>query len=146
MDTIHSMSSIAPLPEFDLWGVPPTQITVERVLDSEYRPVTNVDASSPLVFHFSSAADKYIKLDKIAISWKVQLKFTKEDKSAITAGNYGQFNFINYAFHSMIKLVEFEIENKQISNLPQNYAYCAFIEALLGFSKNAKKTHLAAAF
>ena len=60
MDAIHSMSAIAPLFEFDLWGIPPTQLTVERVVDVEYRPVTAVDASSPILFSFSSALDEYV--------------------------------------------------------------------------------------
>ena len=144
MNPIHSLSAITPLPEFDLWGVPPTQLTVERVFDVEYRPITAVDATSPIIFSFSSANDEYVKLDEIFLSWNVQLEFVKEG-GAIDIQDYTKFNFMSYAMHSMIKQIELEINNKQISNLPQNYAYRAFLEALLGFSKNAKKTHLTTA-
>jgi hypothetical protein len=51
-----------------------------------------------------------------------------------------------YAMHSMIKQIDFEINSKQISNLPQNYAYRAFLEALLGYSEQAKKSHLKCAY
>ncbi|MDI9311993.1 MAG: hypothetical protein QM535_17400 [Limnohabitans sp.] len=146
MQSIHSLSSIVPLPEFDLWGVPPTQITVDRTYDVDYRPLTLTDQSSPILFGFSNAIDEYVKLDEIYISWNVVVKLARSSGiQSITADAFNKCHFIGYGMQAMIKQVQVEINNKPIHNLPQNYAFRAFIEALLGYGKDAKKTHLTAA-
>lgn len=146
MDAIHQLSSVTPLPEFDLWGVPPTQLTVEKTFSVDYRPLTTVDSHSPILFSFTSALDEYVKLDEIYLSWNVQVELIKNDKTALALADYSESAFAAYALHSMIKQVEISINNKSINNLPQNYSYRAFIEALLGFSKNARKSHLESAY
>ncbi|MDI9313019.1 MAG: hypothetical protein QM535_22605, partial [Limnohabitans sp.] len=65
MEPIHELSAIAPLSDYDLWGVPPTQLTVEKDVEIEYRPISTVDHKSPITFLFSSAIDEYIKLDNL---------------------------------------------------------------------------------
>ncbi|MDI9312530.1 MAG: hypothetical protein QM535_20130 [Limnohabitans sp.] len=144
MEAIHKLSSITPLPEFDLWGVPPTQLTVEKILDAEYRPLAAVDSSSPITFQFTTPNDEYLKVNDIFLSFTCCFNFTKATE--ITQTESDKLYFKNYALHSMIKQVDIEINNKQISNLPQNYPYRAFIEAFLGFSKSAKDSHLSTAF
>ncbi|MDI9312034.1 MAG: hypothetical protein QM535_17605 [Limnohabitans sp.] len=144
MEPIHKLSSITPLTEFDLWGVPPTQLTVEKILEAEYRPVATVDSSSPITFQFTTAIDEYLKINDIFLSFTVNLNFTKANE--ITQTESEKLYFKNYTLHSMIKQIDFEINGKQISYLPQNYPYRAFIEAFLGFSKSAKDSHLGTAF
>ncbi len=40
MSTLHEMSNVTPHPDFDLFGVPPTQLTIERDIQSEHRPIS----------------------------------------------------------------------------------------------------------
>jgi hypothetical protein len=61
MEAIHELSSVAPLSEFDLWGVPPTQITVERDTEMEYRPLSTVDLNSPITFMLTTPVGEYLK-------------------------------------------------------------------------------------
>jgi len=121
--------------------VPPTQLTVERVIDIEYRPINNVDTISPIIFNFSSPQDEYLKLDEMYLSWKVDVEIVKT-VGELAATDFDNIHFVGNAMHSMIKQIEFEINGKHISNLPQNYAYRAFIETLLGHSSDARKTLL----
>lgn len=52
---------------------------------------------------------------------------------------------IQNMLHSLFKHVQLEINGKQLVNMPQVYPYRAYIECLLGFTNDAKKTQLSAA-
>ena len=142
MEPLHPLSSIVPLPEFDLWGVPSTQTSFERISDAEYRPVTTVSSSSPIVFLFTTAQDEYVKCDEIYLSWNAQFTFQKKGDTVMTDNEATNCFFMGNAFHSMINQVEIELNSKSISSLPQYYAYRSFFETLLGFSKDARKSYL----
>jgi len=138
MESIHELSSVAPLGEFDLWGVPPTQITVEKDSQIEFRPLSVIDTSSPITFLLNSPIDEYLKLDTLQLYFTVKISLTKNDKSALTLADWVNFKPCNYLMHAMIKKVDYELNGKQVFNLPQNYPYRANIEATLGFSKDSK--------
>jgi hypothetical protein len=46
MNAIHELSSLVALPEFDLFGVPPAQLTVEKDSQTEHRPISTLSSSS----------------------------------------------------------------------------------------------------
>ncbi|MDI9312984.1 MAG: hypothetical protein QM535_22425 [Limnohabitans sp.] len=146
MEPIHELSAIAPLSEYDLWGVPPTQLTVEKDFEVEYRPISTVDNQSPITFLFSSNTDEYIKLDNLYLYYKFQVNIEKDDSDAsLTNEDWTKVGICNYSMHAMIKQIDFEINGKNISSLPQNYAYRAYIETLLGYAETTKKSHLQSA-
>ena len=62
MSTIHELSNITPHPDFDLFGVPPTQLTIERVIQSEHRPISVLDSRSFIQFVITTATDEYNQL------------------------------------------------------------------------------------
>ena len=96
MESIHELSSVAPLAEFDLWGVPPTQLTVEKDVEVEVRPLSVVDMKSPINFVFTTAADEYIKLDSLYLYWKFQATLAKSNKEAITEEDWKKVNLCTY--------------------------------------------------
>jgi hypothetical protein len=42
MNAIHELISLVALTEFDLFGVPPTQLTVEKDIQTEHRPIATL--------------------------------------------------------------------------------------------------------
>ena len=59
---IHPLSGIAPLPQFELWSVSPTQLSIEKDIESEVRPLSVLSATQPIEFNITSAVDEYINL------------------------------------------------------------------------------------
>ena len=124
-------------------GVPPTQITVEKDTEIKYRPLSAVDMNSPIIFMLTTSTDEYLKLDTLQLFWQFQIHLEKDDKTkAITRDDWKNVEICNYTQHAMIKQIDIDINGKQIFNLPQNYPYRAYIEALLGYTDDAKKSHL----
>jgi hypothetical protein len=63
MNAIHELSSLVALPEFDLFGVPPTQLTVEKDIQTEHRPISTLSSSSsPIQFEIHTGIDEYIQI------------------------------------------------------------------------------------
>ena len=104
-----------------------------------------MDVNSPITFLLNSPIDEYFKLDTLFLHWSIQVKLEKTDKSALVEADWLTLKPCNYLFHAMIKQVDIEINGKQVFNLPQNYSYRAYMEALMGFSNDAKSSHLSAA-
>ena len=135
---IHELSSGVPLPRLDLFGVPPTQTMIEKDIVTEHRPITTLDPSSFVQFEIQSSMDEYIDMEKLYLYLKIKVK-----KPDTNTSNY--FNLIapiNNLLHTMIKQIDIFIGDQQITSSSPTYAYKAYIETLLGFSKEAKKSHL----
>jgi len=145
MAAIHKLSSIATLPEFDLFGIPPTQACVERDIETEHRPISTLSISSCIEFNVTTAPDEYILFHESYLYLKVRVVLTKTEPGAWTKDHWDSICPTNYLLHSLFKQVEVSIGQKEITLAPQTYAYRAYLEALLGFSKDAKKSHLTSA-
>ena len=92
MSTIHELSSVLALPEFDIFGVPPTQLTVEEDIQTEHRPISVItDSISPIEFEIHTGIDEYINLGKseLYLCIKIKLKKTNMSKDvAITTDDW----------------------------------------------------------
>lgn len=139
---LHEQSSSVPLPKFDLFGVPPTQTMIERDIVTEHRPITTLDPSSFIQFEIPTSIDEYIDLEKIYFYLKIKVK--KID-SVNAEADWDDISPVNYLLHSMIKQLDIFIGDKQITSSSSTYAFKAYIEALFGFSEEAKKSHLTSA-
>ena len=141
--SLHEMSSTSvPLPKLDLFGVPPTQTIIERDIVTEHRPIATIDPTSFIQFEIQTAIDEYIDLEKLILYMKVKLE---KMKSVSTDAEWDNIAPTNYLLHSMIKQVDIFIGDKQITSNSPTYAYKAYFEAFLGFSRDQKKSHLTSA-
>jgi hypothetical protein len=78
MSRIHELSNITPHPDFDLFGVPPTQLTIEKDVQSEHRPISVLSSGSVIQFNINSAIDEYIQLRDTLL--KIVLKINIKKK------------------------------------------------------------------
>ena len=139
---IHEMTSTVPLPKMDLFGVPPTQTMIERDIVTEHRPISTIDPTSFIQFEIQTAIDEYIDLEKLILYMKVKLN---RIKSLANESEFDNITPTNYLLHSMIKQVDIFIGDKQITTNSPTYAYKAYFEAFLGFSRDAKRSHMTSA-
>jgi hypothetical protein len=145
MTTIHDLSSITPHPDFDLFGVLPTQLTIENDIQSEYRPLSVISSSSPIQFEVRSAFDEYIQLRDTLFKIKLKIDIATSDNSAISEAVWKKIAPINYLMNSLFSYINVEFDNKSIILSPHTYSYKAYFDALLKYSKSAKDGYLGAA-
>ena len=147
---IHDKSSIVPLPRFDLFSVPPTQQTVEKFIRTEHKPISVLDSSSFVQFEIHTAFDEYLDLEMLFLLLEVKLKkivgLEAYDGSAESSKNWSDVMHSKYLLHSVIKQLDIFIGDTQVSSSTPTYSYKAYIEALLGFSEDAKSSHLQSAY
>jgi len=142
MDTIHELSHAVALPDFDIFGIPGTQTTVERGITTEYRPIASLDGSSTIEFQVPTSADEYVRLEDTQLYLRVKVTATSSSPVASVEKPLKKVSPVNYLLHSMIKQVDLMIGDKLVTASPQTYAYRAYLEALLGYSQDAKKSYL----
>ena len=139
---IHEKSNITTIPELDIFEVPPTQESKEKTYYTEHRPMATLASDQQIQFTLSTAADEYINLRDIY--FYIRFKLNLHKATNIDQDDWKKVNFINNTMHSMLRYVDFEIENKSVVQGPQTYAYKAYFESLLGFSETAKAGYLTA--
>ena len=145
MSALHELSSVTPLPEFDIFGIPPTQLTVERDLVTEHRPISILNANSLIQFVIPTAVDEYIQLRETLLYMKIKIDIAKKAGGDVGLSDWQKIAPVNNLLHSLFKQVDLEIEGKSVTLAPQTYAYKAFFETLLGYTKDAKDSFLSAA-
>src|SRR5277367_6245455 len=115
MSTIHELSSLVALPEFDLFGVPPTQLIVEKDIQSEHRPISSLNnASSPIQFEIHTGTDEYVQLRECELYLCLKINLAKTNDTAgklraIVAEDWKKISPVNYLLHSMIKQITLSI-------------------------------------
>src|SRR5882757_8106653 len=150
MSTIHSLSSVLALPEFDIFGVPPTQLMVENDVQTEHRPICTItDCKSPVEFEILTGLDEYINLGKSELYLCLQVKLRRTNMAkdpAITTDDWKKIAPINYLLNTMFKQIKVTIGQTVVTSASLNYAYVSYMDALLNCSKEVKETHLQTAF
>jgi hypothetical protein len=128
MSALHEIASITPLPEFDIFTVPPTQLTVDRDLVTEHRPISILNSNSVIQFVIPTAVDEYLQLTETLLNLKLKINIKKKTGSGnITDAEWNKITPVNNFLHSIFKQVDLEIEGKSITLAPQTYAYKAFL-------------------
>jgi hypothetical protein len=141
---IHPSSSIAVLPQLELWGIPPTQISIEKDVETEYRPSSVIDITQTFDYKILSARDEYINISEMYLYIQGRVRLRKNE-GAITKGDWDSVIPAQYFLHSLFEQVDIIIGDKNVTMSPQTYAHRAYIEALLGFSDDIKKSYLSCA-
>ena len=141
---IHPLSGIAPLPEFELWSVPPTQTSVLHDIVTDVRPLAAVSASQPIEFIVNTAPDEYINMSETYLHLKARVRLSREDKLEPAKADWDSVVPAQYFLHSIFSQCELRIGDKEVTLSPQTYHYRAFIDALLAFSTSAKRSYMSA--
>ena len=125
--------------ELALFDMPPTQITQEKGLWTEYHPLTNAADGGPIEFQVSGT-DEYIDLANSNLF--VRAKITKADGSNLDDGQ--DVGPVNNWMHSLFSQVDILLNGKVISPSSNTYPYRCMIETLLNYGDDAKKSQLSA--
>ena len=141
-NVIHPLSGIAPLPQFELWSVPATQVSCLHDIDTEVRPLSTLSSTQPIEFIINSAIDEYINLKETYLYVKAKVTLKKDDKSDIKKADWDSVFPVQYFMHSLFTQCEVKIGDKEVTLSPQTYHYRAYLEALLSYSSNAKNSYM----
>lgn len=149
MHPIHELSSLVALSEFDLFGVPPTQLTVERDIQTEHRPISTLNnSSSPIEFEIHTGIDEYIQMRECELYFRIRINLAKSFSASdakVVADDWKKISPVNYLLHSMIKQVSVKIGQTQVNSSSGNYPYIAYIDALTSLSLEVKRSYLTGA-
>src|SRR5882724_6240013 len=144
MQSIHKLSQITTLPEFDLFAVPPTQMTIDKNIVTEHLPISILTNNSPIQFQIQPSLDEYIQLRETSLYMKIKINIEKFGGGNIDATDWEKIQGANTLLHSLFRTVDIEIGGKSLTQNPQTYPYKAYFETYLGFSEESKVGYLSA--
>ena len=136
------MSAMTSLERFNLWTVSPTQVVVDHDFYTDHRPIAVLQADHPIDFALSSAEDEFILLNESKLLVKLKLTLTKDDKTAVTEEDWKKIVPVNNLLHSLFKRIEVKLNDVEVTRAPSIYAYRAYFDTLLAFSKQSKRGYL----
>lgn len=145
MTLIHPLSTALPLPEFDVFAVPPTQLAIVEEFTSEIRPLAEPSLNHVLTFLFESAVDEYVRLNESVVWLKLEAKLGKQIQGDATDEDWTKVSCVQNLAHSMWKYVTLDINNRTVTSMPQTYSYMSYFLTLLSYTESAKKSHLSTA-
>jgi len=139
MSTLHELSNILPHPDFDLFSVPSTQLTIERDIQSEHRPISILTSSSAVEFVIHLPIDEYAQLRDTLFKIKLKVNIKNKDNSKVTAATWAKIAPVNYLLQSLFSYIQVEINGKNTTFSQHTYPYKTYFDALVGFTDDAKK-------
>ena len=145
MSAIHELTTIAPLQEFDIFTVPPTQMSVNDTYDVEYRPLAPVSFDTPIEFQIRSSEHHYAVPSEMYLQMDIEIGLIKvsDGSDAPTAAYEAtKFQVAPNLLSSLFKSVEMVVGGKVFKLQPLMYPYRAMFETCLGYGLNAFLTHL----
>lgn len=135
---IHKDSAACVKSELDLFLIPPTQTAIEKGYFVEYHPIGNIRDGVPVEFNISGNGEDYLDLSSSYMFVKV--KITKSDGSHFTKNE--AVAPVNLFLHALFSQVDISLNERAISSSNNTYPYRAYIETLLNFGEDAKKSLL----
>ena len=141
MALIHANSCECAKSELDLFGVPPTMSSVEGGHWQKLGTITALSDEGPYEFVISGSGEDYVDLGNTNLM--VRARIMKADGTNI--GDQDDVGPINLWLHSLFGDVTVSLNEKLISPPTNAYAYRAYIETLLSYGSEAKKSQLTAA-
>lgn len=139
---IHPLTAVAPLPQFELWSVPGTQVSVVSDIETDVRPLSTISIEQPIELTIQSGVDEYINLAETSIYIKARVNLKKKGDAALSEADWNSVVPVQNFLHSIFSSCEIKIGDKELSLAPQTYPYRAYIESLLAFSDEAKRSYL----
>jgi hypothetical protein len=144
MEFAHQLSSITPLSEYDIFGVPPTQTTVELDKCFEYRPISTLSSKAFIEFNLTSAIDEYIVMNETMLQFKMRVIIEKPLGAKVAHDDWKSVSPVNNLLASLFKQVDLTIGDRTVTRSYQTYGYKCDIETKLGTKREAKKSFLTA--
>ena len=123
----------------DLFSLPPTMTSVERIYYDEHRSTSQLSGTSPIEFVIAAQNSlEYIDLKRSRLYVKARIKHASGTN--LKATEY--VGPVNNFLHSMFSQVDVTVQNKLITSTTTHYPYKAMIQNLLSYGTDAKKSQL----
>ena len=138
MAFVHRQSCEGVKSELDLFAVPPTQTSIEHGGWIEHQPITSLDSGGPIEFVVPGAGDAYIDLANTYLL--VRAKVVRgvgtdiADDTPVAPVN----NWLN----SLFSQVDVHLNDTLVTPSSNTYPFRAYVETLLSYGAEAKKTQL----
>jgi len=138
MAFVHELSCECTKSELDLFSVPPTQTAMEQGSWIEYHPLTGIADGAPIEFDVNGTGEDY--LDFANSMLYVRAKITQNNGNDLP--NDAAVAPSNLFLHSLFAQVDISLNGTLISSSTNTYPYRSFIETLLSYGEDAKKSQL----
>lgn len=123
----------------DLFSLPPTMTSIERIYYDEQRSTSQISGNAPIEFNIAAQNSlEYIDLKRSRLYVKARIKRV-DGQSLKATDNVGP---INNFLHSMFSQADVTIQNKLITSTTTHYPYKAMIQNMLSYGTEAKKSQL----
>lgn len=126
--------------ELNVSAVPPTMTAMQEGQWTEHYPISALDNNAPIEFVIPPQTEKWTDLNQSYLYLKV--KVLKADGTHLE--NNTELAPVNNWFHSLFSSIDLYLNNKLITSNADTYAYRSYIENLLSYSRDCKKTQLQA--
>ncbi|KAM4045385.1 uncharacterized protein F54H12.2-like [Anomaloglossus baeobatrachus] len=130
MAFIHEASIECAKSELDIFDLPPTQTSIEKLHFVEVQPIAALSDNAPLEFFISESGEYYYDLNNTLLY--INCRIVKQDNTAI--GDTARVAFINYPLAKLFNQVDINLGDRLISQSDNLYSYRAYIETLLNYS------------
>ena len=141
MAFINQGSYVCTSPQLDLFTTPMTQTSIESGSWAEFNPTSALSDSMPIEFDISGAGTSYIDLSHTQLVVRAQL--LKNDGTPID--NTTHVAPCNLFLHSLFSEIDVKLNGTLITSSNNTYPYRAYIETLLSYGRDAKRSQLTSA-
>lgn len=136
--------------ELDLFGVPPTQTSIENANYVNYHPVTTLDRGGPIEFVVKASPNVYLDLSRTVLYLKTKILYQNGSAIAKVAATDEGFaktivSPVNYFHASQFRNIEVYVNGKTVNHPDNMYHYRSYLETTLTYSEEAKNGQLRAA-
>ena len=140
MKLMHKQSAQCLRSELDIFSLPPTQTAIDSSQWVEHAPVSTITASSPIEFIISGSGEDYIDLSNTLLEIKASIKTS----DGVAVDSDTPVAPINNVLHGLFSQIDVMLNDVNVSSASTTYPYRAYIETLLNFGSDAKKSKLQA--
>ncbi|XP_031563671.1 uncharacterized protein F54H12.2-like [Actinia tenebrosa] len=134
---IHPKSYECTIDELDLFTISPTQNSVLKKVDVEFRPLSTLNSNTPIEFSIPGNED-CIRLPHTQLYVAGTIKH--KDGTALEANE--RVAPVNNFLHSLWKQIDVFFGSPRVSNPTNTQSYKAYLETVLNFGTGAKGSQL----
>ncbi len=134
------MATECMLPEFNLFETVPIQLQVDKSYYQDYTPIATIGDKQPIVIVANGAPRQCWDLKKSYIY--VRAKIVGADGADVADAT--NVSVVNNTLHSLFQQIDVELNDKQMSDNNTLYAYRAYLQNTLSYSKDVHDSWLRA--
>jgi hypothetical protein len=107
MSIVSESSPVTTLAEYDLFGLPAVQTTVESTIQTEHRPISILNSGGHIEFNIPTAINEYIIPNETHLLVKLRVILNKTDKTDVVANDENNVSIVNNFLNSLLQQIDF---------------------------------------